>query len=112
MCDKCGFPRAEHSYTGACYGLCGEFVARKSVERAEVAGEAVADLSKDEHTAMWHVIQYLDQEIRHQNPHAERADIKLRLEKWLVAAVVKCLKIARASPPRSEEVRASEVNGG
>lgn len=25
-CAKCGFPRAEHSYNGACYGLCGKFV--------------------------------------------------------------------------------------
>ncbi len=26
-CARCGFPRKEHSYNGACYGLCGEFVA-------------------------------------------------------------------------------------
>jgi hypothetical protein len=25
-CAKCNYPRAEHSYNGACYGLCGEFV--------------------------------------------------------------------------------------
>ncbi len=25
-CARCGHPRAEHSYNGACYGLCGEFV--------------------------------------------------------------------------------------
>ncbi len=25
-CAKCGHPRDEHSYNGACYGLCGEFV--------------------------------------------------------------------------------------
>ena len=25
-CANCGYPRREHSYNGACYGLCGEFV--------------------------------------------------------------------------------------
>lgn len=25
-CAKCGHPRQEHSYNGACYGLCAEFV--------------------------------------------------------------------------------------
>lgn len=27
MCANCGHPKSEHSYNGACYGLCGEFVA-------------------------------------------------------------------------------------
>jgi hypothetical protein len=27
-CANCGHPRTEHSYNGACYGLCGEFVSR------------------------------------------------------------------------------------
>lgn len=25
-CAKCGFSKSEHSYNGACYGVCGEFV--------------------------------------------------------------------------------------
>ena len=25
-CAKCGYPRREHAYSGACYGLCGKFV--------------------------------------------------------------------------------------
>lgn len=24
-CAKCGHPKSEHAYNGACYGLCGEF---------------------------------------------------------------------------------------
>jgi hypothetical protein len=24
-CARCGYPRHEHSYNGACYGLCGKF---------------------------------------------------------------------------------------
>ena len=24
-CAKCGYPKKEHSYNGACYGLCGEW---------------------------------------------------------------------------------------
>jgi hypothetical protein len=24
-CKNCGYPRSEHHYNGACYGLCGEF---------------------------------------------------------------------------------------
>jgi hypothetical protein len=27
-CANCGFSRAQHSYNGACYGLCGKFVPR------------------------------------------------------------------------------------
>lgn len=26
-CKRCGWERREHSYNGACYGLCGEFKA-------------------------------------------------------------------------------------
>lgn len=25
-CARCGFPKSEHHYNGACYGLCGEFI--------------------------------------------------------------------------------------
>jgi hypothetical protein len=25
-CARCGFPRSEHHYHGACYGICGAFV--------------------------------------------------------------------------------------
>jgi hypothetical protein len=25
VCARCGFPRREHNYNGACYGVCGEF---------------------------------------------------------------------------------------
>lgn len=25
LCARCGYPQREHSYNGACYGLCGEF---------------------------------------------------------------------------------------
>jgi hypothetical protein len=25
-CRHCGYPRSEHHYNGACYGVCGEFV--------------------------------------------------------------------------------------
>jgi hypothetical protein len=31
-CAKCGHPRKEHSYNGACYGLCGEFVECSSAD--------------------------------------------------------------------------------
>jgi hypothetical protein len=26
-CTRCGFPWKEHTYNGACYGICGQFVA-------------------------------------------------------------------------------------
>jgi hypothetical protein len=26
-CARCGQPQSEHHYNGACYGLCGEYVA-------------------------------------------------------------------------------------
>jgi hypothetical protein len=25
VCARCGYPRREHTYNGACYGVCGEF---------------------------------------------------------------------------------------
>ena len=28
LCSTCGFPRSEHHYNGACYGVCGDFVER------------------------------------------------------------------------------------
>jgi hypothetical protein len=34
-CAKCGHPRKEHSYNGACYGLCGEFVECSSAGSAD-----------------------------------------------------------------------------
>jgi hypothetical protein len=33
-CVRCGYPEKEHSYNGACYGLCGKFVAPKADEVA------------------------------------------------------------------------------
>ena len=33
-CAECGFPRAKHTYNGACYGVCGVFV-RKREDRSE-----------------------------------------------------------------------------
>ena len=33
-CLYCGFPRREHSYNGACYGLCGQFVEFSAKEAA------------------------------------------------------------------------------
>lgn len=37
-CARCGYPRKEHSYNGACYGLCGEFVS--TPPRTDAAGGA------------------------------------------------------------------------
>jgi len=27
QCAKCGYPQSEHHHDGACYGICGKFVA-------------------------------------------------------------------------------------
>lgn len=35
MCLRCGYPRDEHHYNGACYGLCGEFVPPSSENSPE-----------------------------------------------------------------------------
>ena len=31
LCARCGYPRSEHHYNGACYGLCGEFIEGKAM---------------------------------------------------------------------------------
>lgn len=36
LCAGCGFERREHTYNGACYGICGEFVENTSSQN--VAG--------------------------------------------------------------------------
>jgi hypothetical protein len=44
-CARCGYERREHSYNGACYGLCGEFVERTAMmpsqDRIEHAARAL-----------------------------------------------------------------------
>ena len=35
-CAKCGYPRAEHSYNGVCYGLCGEFVSWRVIKEDDL----------------------------------------------------------------------------
>jgi hypothetical protein len=32
-CANCGFPREEHHYNGACYGVCGEFINQQQADR-------------------------------------------------------------------------------
>lgn len=34
-CAKCGEPRKEHAYNGACYGICGEFVSPSPAESTD-----------------------------------------------------------------------------
>ena len=41
-CSKCGLPEAEHSYNGACYGVCGQFTPRTDGDD----GELVKDLEE------------------------------------------------------------------
>lgn len=33
-CQRCGHEKKEHSYNGACYGLCGEFIGEPAVKES------------------------------------------------------------------------------
>jgi hypothetical protein len=42
-CARCGLPRMQHHYNGACYGVCGEFMAdAMSDDKIERMAEAIA----------------------------------------------------------------------
>lgn len=41
-CVHCGFPFKEHSYNGACYGICGQFVAVAPAASPPAGAEVVA----------------------------------------------------------------------
>lgn len=77
-CARCGFPREEHSYNGACYGLCGKFeeaqtmesVTEKFMEMAERAYRNRDELLTEEAEQR--------REIQRLNAHTNKLDTEIR----------------------------------
>jgi hypothetical protein len=93
-CAKCGHPRKEHSYNGACYGLCGEFV--------ECSSAATTDLVKTLDLYVDGVRHYLHMQIgKPLSPHLISApEIALDNLHREMKAAIQSVGVAQPMPDR------------
>jgi hypothetical protein len=71
VCARCGYPEREHSYNGACYGLCGKF--ERIIEMTD----------KEWHEAMAEIHNLRFQLLHNMAPVMERTALRIRIRTLL-----------------------------